>query len=162
MSTMALELEAIPEYEDELEMELEWEGELESEEFFRRLAGLAQRAVRSPLLRRAAAAAARSAVGGVRGTALAGPPGSRAGAAGGAALGRVLADLLPRPPRPAVARPRRRPRRAGQICRATSRMSQRIRAASSCGRTRFNREVRSIFCIRDFATTQPRSSRSTA
>jgi hypothetical protein len=100
MSTMALELEAIPEYEDELEMELEWEGELESEEFFRRLAGLAQRAVRSPLLRRAAAAAARSAVGGVRGTALAGPPGSRAGAAGGAALGRVLADLLPRPPRP--------------------------------------------------------------
>ena len=98
MSTMALELEAIPEYEDELE--LEWEGELESEEFFRRLAGLAQRAVRSPLLRRAAAAAARSAVGGVRGTALAGPAGSRAGAAGGAALGRVLADLLPRPPRP--------------------------------------------------------------
>jgi hypothetical protein len=98
MSTMALELEAIPEYEDELE--LEWEGELESEEFFRRLAGLAQRAVRSPLLRRAAAAAARLAVGGVRGTALAGPAGSRAGAAGGAALGRVLADLLPRPPRP--------------------------------------------------------------
>lgn len=98
MSTMALELEAIPEYEDELE--LEWEGELESEEFFRRLAGLAQRAVRSPLLRRAAAAAARSAVGGVRGTTLAGPAGSRAGAAGGAALGRVLADLLPRPPRP--------------------------------------------------------------
>ena len=36
MSTMALELEAIPEYEDELE--LEWEGELESEEFFRQLA----------------------------------------------------------------------------------------------------------------------------
>jgi hypothetical protein len=98
MSTMALELEAIPEYEDELE--LEWEGELESEEFFRRLAGLAQRAVRSPLLRRAAAAAARSAVGGIRGTALAGPAGSRAGAAGGAALGRVLADLLPRQPRP--------------------------------------------------------------
>jgi hypothetical protein len=96
MSTMALELEAVPEYEDELE--LEWEEELESEEFFRRLAGLAQQAVRSPTLRRAAAVAARSAVRGVRGPGAipAGPAGSRVGAAGGAALGRILADLLPR------------------------------------------------------------------
>jgi hypothetical protein len=103
MSTMALELEAVPEYEDELE--LEWEGEPESEEFFRRLAGLAQQAVRSPTLRRAAQVAARSAarsaagsLGGV-GTALGGaarPAGAQAGAAGGAALGRILADLLPR------------------------------------------------------------------
>lgn len=103
MSTMALELEAVPEYEDELEFE--WEGELESEEFFRRLAGLAQQAVRSPTLRRAAQVAARSAarsaagsLGGV-GVALGGaarPAGAQAGAAGGAALGRILADLLPR------------------------------------------------------------------
>jgi hypothetical protein len=99
MSTMALELEAVPEYEDELE----WEGGLESEEFFRQLAGLAQQAVRSPTLRRAAHVAARSAtrsaVGplGGAGSALGGairPGGTRAGAAGGAALGRILADLL--------------------------------------------------------------------
>jgi hypothetical protein len=102
MSTMALELEAVPEYEDELE--LEWEGDPESEEFFRRLAGLASQAVRSPLLRQAAAAAARSALGGARMPGLGGPAGPRpgaaggpgAGAAGGAALGRVMADLMPR------------------------------------------------------------------
>jgi hypothetical protein len=94
MSTMALELEAVPEYEDELE--LEWEGDPESEEFFRRLAGLAGRAVRSPILRRAAAAAARSVLSGAGRPGLAGPAGPRAGAAGGAALGRVLADLVPR------------------------------------------------------------------
>jgi hypothetical protein len=98
MSTMALELEAIPEYEDELE--LEWEGELESEEFFRQLAGLAGQAVRSPLLRRAAAAAARSALRATSGDARGGAAArSRAAASCGAALGRVLADLLPRQPR---------------------------------------------------------------
>jgi hypothetical protein len=101
MSTMALELEAVPEYEDELE--LEWEADLESEEFFRRLAGLARQAVQSPALRRIAAAAARSAVRGLDGPGmpgLAGPlTGPRAGAAGagGAAVGRIMADLLPRP-----------------------------------------------------------------
>jgi hypothetical protein len=101
MSTMALELEAVPEYEDELE--LEWEGDPESEEFFRRLAGLASQAVRSPLLRQVAAAAARSALGGARMPGLGGPPGppgprpgAAAGAAGGAALGRVMADMMPR------------------------------------------------------------------
>jgi hypothetical protein len=107
MSTMALELEAVPEYEDELE--LEWEGDPESEEFFRRLAGLAGRAMRSPTLRRAAAAAARSVLGGAGMPGLGGPgglagpaaarpgarAGARAGAAGGAALGRVMADLVP-------------------------------------------------------------------
>jgi hypothetical protein len=96
MSIMALELEAVPEYEDELALELESEGGLESEEFFRRLAGLARQAVRSPTLRRAAAAAARSALGGARVPGLAGPAGPRAGAVGGAALGRVMADLVPR------------------------------------------------------------------
>jgi hypothetical protein len=96
---MALEFEAVPEYEDELE----WEGELESEEFFRQLAGLAQQAVRSPTLRRAAQVAARSATRSAAGR-LAGvgpglggparPAATRASAAGGAGLGRILADLL--------------------------------------------------------------------
>jgi hypothetical protein len=107
MSTMALELEAVPEYEDESELEwegepeLEWEGETDSEEFFRRLAGLARRAATSPRLRRAARAAARAAGRGLGdvGAALGGRPGStgaRVGGAAGAALGRVLADLFPR------------------------------------------------------------------
>ncbi len=60
------EWEALPELEEEYEFESEWEGELEgeyeSEEFFRRLAGLATRAVRSPALRRVGLTAARSAL----------------------------------------------------------------------------------------------------
>ena len=109
MSTMALELEAVPEYEDESELELEWEGEselewagqTESEEFFRRLAGLARRAATSPRLRRAARAAARAAGRGLGdvGAALGGRPGSvgaRVGGTAGAAVGRILADLFPR------------------------------------------------------------------
>jgi hypothetical protein len=60
------ELEALPEYEEEYEWEFEgegeWEGEYESEEFFRRLAGLAGQAIRSPALRRVGLAAARGAL----------------------------------------------------------------------------------------------------
>jgi len=100
MSTMALELEAVPEYEDEAELEWELEGEDESEEFFRRLAGMAQQAVRSPRLRRAARAAARAVGAGLGdvGAGLGGSPGTfgaGAGGAAGAALGRILADLFP-------------------------------------------------------------------
>jgi hypothetical protein len=102
MSTTALELEAMPEYEEELEFEYEaeWEGELESEEFFRRLAALARQAAASPRLRRTARAAARAAAGGLGdvGAALGGPPGSvgaRIGGPAGAAIGRILADLVP-------------------------------------------------------------------
>ncbi|MFN8453545.1 MAG: hypothetical protein U0401_02560 [Anaerolineae bacterium] len=57
-----LELEALPELEEEYEYEGEWEGEFESEEFFRRLAGLARRAVQSPALRRVGLTAARTAL----------------------------------------------------------------------------------------------------
>jgi hypothetical protein len=102
MSTTALELEAMPEYEEELEFEYEaeWEGELEGEEFFRRLAGLARQAASSPRLRRTARAAARAAAGGLGdvGAAIGGRPGSRGASIGGAlggALGRILADLVP-------------------------------------------------------------------
>jgi hypothetical protein len=99
MTIAALEREAAPEYE--VESELEWEGEFESEEFFRRLAGLAQQAASSPRLRRAARVAARSVAGGLGdvGAALGGASGSTGagiGGAAGAALGRVLADLFPR------------------------------------------------------------------
>jgi len=99
MSTMALELEAVPEYE--YEDEAEWESESESEEFFRQLAGLARRAAGSPRLRRVARVAARAAGGslGDIGAALGGASsstGARVGGAAGAALGRVLADLFPR------------------------------------------------------------------
>jgi hypothetical protein len=63
MSTLAPEFEL----EGETELEAEFEGEEESEEFFRRLAGLAARAVPSPALRRVGQAAARSALRGVGG-----------------------------------------------------------------------------------------------
>ncbi len=98
------ELEALPELEFEYEGEGEWEGELEgeyeSEEFFRRLAGLAQQAIRSPALRRVGLAAARSALGGLGGVgaAIGGQPGTRGartGGALGAGLGSYLGDLLP-------------------------------------------------------------------
>ena len=64
---------AMPAYEYELEafpeLEYEWEGEpegdLESEEFFRRLAGLAQQAIQSPTLRRAGLSAAKTALQGL-------------------------------------------------------------------------------------------------
>jgi hypothetical protein len=62
MSTLA------PEFE--LEGEAEYEGEEESEEFFRRLASQAARAVPSPALRRVGQAAAQSALGGVGGLGL--------------------------------------------------------------------------------------------
>jgi hypothetical protein len=98
------ELEASPELELEYESEGEWEGEqegeFESEEFFRRLAGLARQAVRSPALRRIGLATARSALGGLGdiGAAVggaAGAQGARAGGTLGAGLGRYLTDLLP-------------------------------------------------------------------
>ena len=96
------ELEALPELEEEYEGE--WEGELEgefeSEEFFRRLAGLARRAIQSPTLRRVGLAAAQTALRGLGdiGGAVGGAPGTR-----GAAIGRrlrteaagVLGGLLP-------------------------------------------------------------------
>jgi hypothetical protein len=72
------------EYEFELEEELEHEGEFESEEFLRTIGGLARRAVRSPVLRRAAAQAGRAALG-----AVAGP---RAGGAIAGALGGLLRE----------------------------------------------------------------------
>ena len=53
------------EFEDEYELEGEFEGEYESEEFFRRIAGVAQRAARSPALRRVGLSAARSALRGL-------------------------------------------------------------------------------------------------
>jgi hypothetical protein len=56
-----LESELESEFEWEGEYEYELEGEYEGEEFFRRLAGLAQRGLRSPLLRQAGAVAARAA-----------------------------------------------------------------------------------------------------
>lgn len=63
------EMEAMAELEGECECEGEWEteleGEYESEEFFRRLAGLARRAIQSPALRRVGLAAARGALRGL-------------------------------------------------------------------------------------------------
>lgn len=102
------ELEALPELEEEYELEgeweSEWEGESESEEFFRRLAALAGRAIRSPALRRigrqAGLAALRAgagalgnigqAIGGGTGTA-----GGRIGASLGGGLGSYLGSLIP-------------------------------------------------------------------
>lgn len=99
---MLQELGAQPEFEGEWEgaLEFEWESELESEEFFGRLAGLAARAMRSPTLRRVGLAAARSALGGLGdiGAAIGGQPrsmGARVGGGIGAAAGRVMSDLLP-------------------------------------------------------------------
>jgi hypothetical protein len=85
MSTPMYELEFETEWESEGEYELETEdeGEYEGEEFFGRLAGLARRAARNPMLRRVGLQAARSALGGLRGM---GPAG---GLAAGA-LGRYI------------------------------------------------------------------------
>lgn len=83
MSTPMYELEFESEWEGEGEFELETEdeGEYEGEEFFGRLAGLARRAARNPMLRRVGLQAARSALGGLRGM---GPVGGiAAGALGG-------------------------------------------------------------------------------
>lgn len=77
----AYEVEGMFEQEDEAE--LEGEAEVESEEFFRRLASLAQRAGRSPALRRVGLTAARSALSGL------------GGAAGAPGLGSALGTLLP-------------------------------------------------------------------
>jgi hypothetical protein len=96
------ELEALPELEEEYEGEWEGalEGEFESEEFFRRLAGLARRAIQSPTLRRVGLAAAQTALRGLGdiGGAVGGAPGTR-GAAIGRRLGTeaagVLGGLLP-------------------------------------------------------------------
>jgi hypothetical protein len=95
------ELEATPqlewEYEGEWEGEYEgeWEGEYEgeTEAFFRRLAGLAQRAARSPALRRVGLTAARTALRGLGdvGGALAGSGGRQIGAQ----AGRYLSGMLP-------------------------------------------------------------------
>ncbi len=89
------ELEAAPaqEWEGEWELEGEWEGEFEEEAFFRRLAGLARSAARSPALRRVGLTAARTALRGLgdAGGALAGPAGRQLGAG----LGRTLSGLLP-------------------------------------------------------------------
>ena len=86
------EWEATPEME--WEFENEWEGEFESEaeteEFFRRIAGLARRAVQSPALRRIGLSAARTALRGL------GDVGGAIGGAispQGAALGRRLGGL---------------------------------------------------------------------
>jgi hypothetical protein len=87
MPASEYEQEALPELEEEYEYEGEWEselvGEYESEEFFRRLAGLARRAIQSPALRRVGLAAAQTALRGLGG--IGGAPGTR-----GAAIGRRL------------------------------------------------------------------------
>jgi hypothetical protein len=108
MSTTALEAEALGEFEEEFEFEgeAEWEGEDESEEFFRRLAGMARQAWRSPgALGRVARATARAVAsgGGGIGAAIGGPQGSRGARVGGplgSLFGRVLADLVPSEPGP--------------------------------------------------------------
>ena len=84
------EVEALP----ELEGELEWEGEEESEEFFRRIAGLARRAASSPALRRIGLRAARGALSGLGG--LGAAAGGALGGSQGAALGRNLGSVLGR------------------------------------------------------------------
>jgi hypothetical protein len=117
MTVTAQALRALPEYEldnefeDVLESEFETEFEAqfenefeledETEEFFRTIGGLARRAARHPGLRRAGLAAARSALRGLGdvGAAIGGPPGTRGariGGTAGAAVGRILRDLLPR------------------------------------------------------------------
>lgn len=104
MTTLAsYEFEALPELEAEGEFEAweeEFEGDLESEAFFSRLAGLARQAAQSPTLRRVGLSAARSALGslGSLGGALGGPSGSGGaalGTAAGAGLGNYLSGLLP-------------------------------------------------------------------
>ena len=84
------------EYEVEALPELEWEGELEaeSEEFFRRIAGLARRAASSPALRQIGLRAARGALSGLGG--LGAAAGGALGGAQGASLGRNLGSVLGR------------------------------------------------------------------
>lgn len=84
------------EYEVEALPELEWEGELEeeSEEFFRRIAGLARRAASSPALRQIGLRAARGALSGLGG--LGAAAGGALGGSQGAALGRNLGSVLGR------------------------------------------------------------------
>ena len=99
------EMEGEWEGEWEAEWEGEWEGELEgeyeAEEFFGRLASLARRAARSPMLRRVGLAAARTALGGLGslgaavGGQLAGAQGAALGRRLGGSAGRYLAGRLP-------------------------------------------------------------------
>jgi hypothetical protein len=88
------EMEALPELEWELEWEGEGEFEAESEEFFRRIAGLARRAIASPALRQVGLRAARGALSGLGGVGSA--LGSAIGGAQGGALGRNLGSTLGR------------------------------------------------------------------
>jgi hypothetical protein len=98
------ELEALPELEGESEWEAEGEGEsefeyesegeAETEEFFRRIASLAQRAASSPALRQVGLRAARGALSGLGGVGAA--LGSAVGGARGGALGRDLGGVLGR------------------------------------------------------------------
>src|SRR5262245_8266010 len=100
------EMEGEWEGEWEAEWEGEWEGELEgeyeAEEFFGRLASLARRAARSPMLRRVGLAAARTALGGLGslgaavGGQLAGAQGAALGRRLGGSAGRYLAGRLDR------------------------------------------------------------------
>ena len=95
LTSTEYEWEALPESEWEMEGEGECESELESEyeseEFFRRLGGLARRALRSPALRRLGLQAARRALGGLGG--LGATLGRRLGP-GGEDLGRTLGTAL--------------------------------------------------------------------
>jgi hypothetical protein len=100
MAMLEYELESEYEGEGEYEGEYEEEGEYETELFFGRLAGLAQRAARSPALRRVGLAAARTALRGAGpiGGAIGGAPGSagaRTGQRIGGQLGALLGSLLP-------------------------------------------------------------------
>lgn len=70
--------------EGEFEYEGEYEGEMEGEEFFGRIAQLARSAAQNPALRRIGLQAARSALGGLRGT---GPD--------GAAASNIIGSFLP-------------------------------------------------------------------
>lgn len=78
------EWEGEGEGEFEYEYEGEYEGEMEGEEFFGRIAQLARRAAQNPALRRIGLQAARSALGGLRGT---GPA--------GAAASNIIGGFLP-------------------------------------------------------------------
>lgn len=70
--------------EFEFEYEGEYEGEMEGEEFFGRIAQLARRAAQNPALRKIGLQAARSALGGLRGT-----------GAAGAAASNIIGSFLP-------------------------------------------------------------------
>jgi hypothetical protein len=104
---MSFEYEWEAEYEGECEGEcegeLEWEleGEAETEQFFRRIVGLARRAAASPALRQVGLRAARGAlsglggVGGALGSALGGTRGASLGRALGSTVGRQVSSWLP-------------------------------------------------------------------